>query len=414
MGKSVSPVPRGIRLHRGQFLWLAVNVLLVGATLGVERTVVPLLGRDVYHVGAAVALSFVSSFGITKAFINMGAGRWSDRIGRIPILRLGWLMGVPLVILLLTVHQWWAIILANIFLGANQGLAWTMTITAQLDLVEDSERGLAMGINEAMGYLGVAGATVAAGLLGAGGLLSTRPFDLEAVIVILGGLVSVAWIRETKRRETGSKEERPRVPFRSLFADTTWHNRALSSVTAGGFVNKLVDTTAWGVLPLYFASQHQSLATISLLSGIYGGVWGLSQFGTGLLSDHVGRKPMIVGGLILLGLGLMGMAWWHGVILWGFMAIVMGLGMAMAYPVLNAAVADVAPAQNRGAILGIYRLWRDGGYAVGGVGLGLLMGAIGVRGSLWIMALTVIAVATMIWVRMPETHPRPHGIKRVA
>ena len=281
MGKSASPVPKGIRLHRGQFLWLAVNVLLVGATLGVERTVVPLLGRDVYHVGALVALSFVSSFGITKAFINMGAGRWSDRVGRIPILRLGWLMGIPLVILLLTVHQWWAIIVANIFLGANQGLAWTMTITAQLDLVKDSERGLAMGINEAMGYLGVAGATVAAGLLGTGGFLSTRPFYLEAIIVVLGGLVSVVWIRETGRREAGSKEERPRVPFRSLFADTTWHNRALSSVTAGGFVNKLVDTTAWGILPLYFASQHQSLATISLLSGIYGGVWGFSQFGTG-------------------------------------------------------------------------------------------------------------------------------------
>ncbi len=410
-------VTAGIRNHRGQFIWLALNVLLVGATLGVERTVVPLLGRDVYHVGAAVALSFVSSFGITKALINMGAGRWSDRRGRIPILRWGWLMGIPLVILLLTVRLWWAIIVANVFLGANQGLAWTMTITAQLDLVDSSERGLAMGINEAMGYLGVAGATVAAGFLGIGGHLQTRPFYLEALIVGLGGFMSMAMIRETRGRVTVTVSEDQKthgIPFKRLFADTTWRNKALSSVTAGGFVNKLVDTTAWGVLPLYFASQHQSLATISLLSGIYGGVWGVGQFGTGLLSDYIGRKPLIVGGLLLLGFGLMGIAWGHGVILWVLMAAVMGLGMALAYPVLNAAVADVAPVKDRGAILGIYRLWRDAGYAVGGVGLGLLIAVIGIPGSLWTMALVVWAVAIMIWGRMPETHPCPRRLKSAA
>lgn len=399
----------GIRHHRLPFLWLALNVALVGATLGVERTVVPLLGHNVYHVGSAVALTFITSFGLTKALINMGAGRWSDRIGRRPLLRLGWLMGVPMVALILGVHAWWAIIAANIFLGANQGLAWTMTVNAQLDLVSPTERGVAMGINEGMGYLGVAGATVAAGFLGAHGHLLTRPFWLAAGIVVIGGAMSLGLIRETHAPSSSESAQTPapvRTPMGQIFAETTWHHPALSSMTAGGFVNKLADTTAWGVLPLYFASQHLSLPTISLVSGVYGAVWGAGQFGTGLWSDHVGRKPLIVGGLTLLGLGLGGMAWFHSLASWLGLAALMGAGMAMVYPVLNAAVADVAPAENRGAILGAYRLWRDGGYAVGGLLLGILGATLGARGSIISIAALVVLVGGFIALRMPETHPR--------
>lgn len=398
----------GIRANRAQFLWFALNVALVGATLGVERTVVPLLGRNVYHVGATVALTFITSFGLTKAFINMGAGRWSDRIGRLPVLRMGWLAAIPMVALVLAVHQWWAIVVANIFLGANQGLAWTMTVTAQLDLVNPSERGLAMGINEGMGYLGVAGSTIAAGLLGTGGHLSTRPFILAAALILFGGLMSFGWLRETRGwvQTTSPSLSTPPTPMRHLFSDTTWRHPALSSITAGGFVNKLADTTAWGVLPLYFASHHLTLPTISLLSGIYGAVWGAGQFGTGLWSDHVGRKPLIVVGLTIIGLALIGIAWLRNPWAWGGLAALMGLGMAMVYPVLNAAVADVAPAQHRGAILGVYRLWRDGGYAVGGVLLGVLMASIGMRGSIVLMGILVLAASVLIFARMPETHPR--------
>lgn len=397
----------GIRPNRWQFLWLAFNVALVGATLGVERTVVPLLGRNVYHVGSAVSLTFITSFGLTKALINLGAGRWSDRIGRRPVLRLGWLAAVPMVALLLGVHHWWAIIVANIFLGASQGLAWTMTVTAQLDLVQSSERGLAMGINEGMGYLGVAGATVAAGFLGARGHLLTRPFLLAAALVIVGGLMSLTVIQETHGwvRPVQAAPTPPSTAMGDLFAETTWRNPALSSMTVGGFVNKLADTTAWGVLPLYFASQHVHLLTISLLSGIYGAVWGAGQFGTGLWSDRIGRKPLIVGGLSVLGLGLAGMAWLHGPWAWGALAAIMGAGMAMVYPVLNAAVADVAPAQHRGAILGVYRLWRDGGYAVGGALLGLLMATLGLRGSIGAIGGLVLVVSALIARRMPETQP---------
>lgn len=402
----------GIRPNRWQFLLLAINVALVGATLGVERTVVPLLGRNVYHVGSAVALTFITSFGLTKALINLGAGRWSDHIGRRPVLRLGWLAAVPMVALLLGVHQWWAIIAANIFLGANQGLAWTMTVTAQLDLVQPTERGLAMGINEGMGYLGVAGATVAAGLLGAHGHLTTRPFLLAAALVIVGGLMSLTVIRETHGWVRVAHSAPSPASMRHLFGETTWRNPALSSMTTGGFVNKLADTTAWGVLPLYFASQHMPLLTISLLSGIYGAVWGAGQFGTGLWSDHIGRKPLIVSGLSVLGLGLIGMAVLRGPWAWGALAAVMGVGMSMVYPVLNAAVADVAPAQHRGAILGVYRLWRDGGYAVGGVLLGLLMETLGMRGSIAGIGALVLVTSALIARRMPETHP--HRAKRAS
>lgn len=398
----------GIRPNRAQFVWLAVNVALVGATLGVERTVVPLVGRNVYHVGSAVALTFITAFGLTKALINLGAGRWSDRIGRRPVLRLGWLAAVPMVILLLGVHHWWAIIVANFFLGANQGLAWTMTVTAQLDLVQPGERGLAMGINEGMGYLGVAGATVAAGFLGAHGHLLTRPFLLTGALVVVGGMMSVTVLRETHSPVRGALPVHapPATSLRYLFAETTWRNPALSSMTAGGFVNKLADTAAWGVLPLYFASQHVHLITISLLSGIYGAVWGAGQFGTGLWSDHIGRKPLIVGGLGVLGLALAGMAGLHGPGAWGALAALMGAGMALVYPVLNAAVADVAPAAHRGAILGVYRLWRDGGYAVGGALLGFLMAILGMRGSMVGIGGLVLMVSVVIAWRMPETHPR--------
>ena len=401
-GQAIAPT---LRSNRRQFVWLAINVLLVGATLGVERTVVPLLGHHVSPLGSAVALTFITSFGLTKALLNLGAGRWSDRLGRRPILRLGWIAGIPLVVLLITVHHWWAVIVANVFLGANQGFAWTMTVTAQLDLVEPEKRGLAMGVNEAMGYLGVAGATVAAGLLGTHGHLTTRPFILTAGVVAVGLAMSVVMIRETHpQAEKGPQEPANQTPFVEIFHEATWRHPALSGLTAGGFLNKLVDTAAWGVLPLYLAQQHESLATISLIAGLYGGIWGFAQFGTGLLSDHTGRKPLIIVGLVLLGGGLAAMVSLHGTVAWSLAAGVMGLGMALVYPVLNAAVADVAAPKDRGAILGVYRLWRDGGYAVGGLGIGLLIAAVGMRWSLGTVSGLVLVGALFLGIRLPETH----------
>jgi MFS family permease len=408
MATSDQTVGPTLRANRWPFIWLAINVLLVGATLGVERTVVPLLGHHVYHIGPAVALTFITSFGFTKALINVGAGRWSDRVGRRPILRVGWAAGIPLVVLLITVHHWWAVIVANVFLGANQGFAWTMTVTAQLDLVEPGKRGLAMGVNEAMGYLGVAGATVAAGLLGTHGHLATRPFIFTAGVVVVGLAMSLVVIRET-RPQAGQSPAVPaaQTPFAAIFHDATWRHPALAALTAGGFLNKVVDTAAWGVLPLYLARQHESLATISLIAGLYGGIWGFAQFGTGLLSDYTGRKPLIVVGLVLLGGGLAAMVSLHGTVGWSLAAAVMGLGMALVYPVLNAAVADVATPQDRGAILGVYRLWRDGGYAVGGLGIGLLMAAVGMRWSLGIVSGLVLVGALFLSMRLPETHRKP-------
>lgn len=394
----------GLSKNRAQFLWLSVNVLLVGGMLGTERAVVPLLGRDVYHVAAVLALSFIASFGLAKALVNMGAGRWSDSLGRRPLLIAGWLAAIPVVLLLLFVHAWWAVIVANVLLGANQGLAWTMTVTAQLDLVRPSERGLSMGVNEAMGYIGVALATVAAGLLAAHGHLTTRPFYLAGAIVLVGSIQSVAIIRESRGHVPPAPAAEAVRPFGQIFADTTWRHPALSSLTVGGFTNKLADTVAWGLLPLYFARAHESVGAIALLSGLYAGVWGLGQFGTGLWSDRTGRKPLIVGGLLLLGLGLAAMVLSAGTTAWAAAAATMGLGMALAYPVLNAAVADVALPHERGAVLGVYRLWRDGGYAVGGVGLGLLLAAAGLRASLWVVSLLVLAATAFIAWRLPETH----------
>lgn len=400
----------GIRPNLAPFLWLVVNVLLVGATVGMERTVVPLLGHYVYRIGPTLALSFIATFGLAKAPLNLVAGRLSDRVGRRPLLIVGWALGIPMILLLLLVHAWWAILVANVLLGANQGLTWTMTVTSQLDLVGAGQRGLAMGINEATGYVGVALATVATGAIGAGYGITTAPFVLGAAVIAVGLATILACVPETQpfvhlERSDVADQERPSL--RRIFVDTSFRHPQLSIITWGGFANKLADTVAWGALPLFFAQAGLSLKTISVLSGIYAFSWGVSQYGTGLLSDRVGRKRPVVIGTGLLGAALTLLTEVHGFGPWALLSALAGIGMALLYPNLNAAVADVAKPTERGSVLGVYRLWRDGGYAVGGLGIGALMAAVGVGGAVLSIGLVVLATAFLMYVRMKETHAAP-------
>lgn len=373
---SARPLGLGLRRNLLPFAALSFIVFLVGALLGVERVTVPLIGHQVYHVTQSWALSFIVSFGVTKALVNLGAGRWSDRIGRRRLLIAGWLAAVPMVVLALAVHRWWAVVMGNIFLGANQGLAWTMTVTAQLDLVAPRERGLAMGINEGMGYLGVAAATVLAGRL-ADGHLAVRPFLLAGGILFLGLLLTLWAVPETNPHAqptsapmASSGGERP--PLKAIWLETSWRHPALSAITVGGLVNKLADTVAWGLLPLFLVQRGLPVSQIAWVSGAYGAAWGAGQFFTGPLSDAIGRRLPIAVGFWLLGAGLWALTQVNGYGWWLVVAGVAGLGMALLYPNLNAAVADYAEPASRGAVLGVYRLWRDGGYAIGGICLGVL------------------------------------------
>lgn len=407
----------GIRPNLRQFLWLVLMTIFVGMTVGLERTVVPLLGKNVYHITSLTLIfTFIMAFGVTKAALNLVAGQLSDTVGRRPILIAGWLLGVPMIALLLFVHSWTAIVIANIFLGANQAFAWTMTVTQQLDLAGPRQRGLAMGINEATGYIGVAISTILTGVIAAHYGLSHAPFLYGAVVVLIGLTVSVLVIRETRghvMKET-RRHAAPRAEPESLagfgvgqiFWMTTIANPTLSACSQAGLVNKLADTLVWAVLPMYLAELHIPIVQIGFIGGTYTMVWGFAQFGTGVWSDRVGRKLPVVAGMGLLGIGILLFGMSHTLPLWIASAAVMGLGMALLYPNLNAAVADIAPPQARGGVLGVYRLWRDGGYALGGLLLGVSIHSIGMLNSLYLIGIVALISMTVLLFRMKETHPQ--------
>ncbi len=342
-------------------------------------------GHNIYHVGALLTLSFIASFGLAKAPLNLVAGRWSDRVGRRPVLIAGWMFGIPVVGFLLLVHAWWAVIVANLFLGANQAFAWTMTINAQLDIAGPRQRGMAMGINEATRYIGVAIATWLAVYVARCGGLLRAPVVLEAGVVV-GGLVTSLWfIRDTRDFVlTEARTGVTRSHDRAVREHTAWQSfvfasfgePSLSVSSWAGLTNKLADTVAWGI----------------------------SQFGTGALSDIIGRKRPIVTGFGLLGAGLVGLTLVHGMWGWVPLAVLSGLGMALLYPNLNSTVSDVAPADRRGSILGVYRLWRDGGYFVGGLLIGGLIAIFGTRWAIDIIGIVVLLMTILLAWRLQETH----------
>ncbi|SHL14968.1 MFS transporter [Alicyclobacillus tolerans] len=409
----------GIKPNLYQFLWLVFMTILVGMTVGLERTVVPLLGKNVYHITSiTIIFAFVIAFGITKAVLNLVAGHLSDKLGRRPILIVGWLLGIPMILLLLFVHSWTAVIVANVFLGANQAFAWTMTVTQQLDLAGPKQRGLAMGINEATGYIGVAISTTLTGIIATHYGLLQAPFVYGALVLFFGLGTSLLIIRETrghviKEANVSSlksmevKTEKPaKVGVGRILWTTTIANPTLSACSQAGLVNKLADTLVWAMLPLFLAGLHVSIVNIGLIGGTYTVVWGFAQFGTGILSDIIGRKPPIVTGMALLGLGILAFGLVHSLMGWIITAAVMGLGMALLYPNLNSAVADVAPPEMRGGVLGVYRLWRDGGYAIGGLLLAFTIHLMGMLHSLYLIGVIVLVSMLIVLLRMKETHSR--------
>lgn len=409
----------GIKPNLHQFLWLVFMTILVGMTVGLERTVVPLLGKNVYHITSLTLIfAFIIAFGATKAVLNLVAGQFSDKLGRRPVLIVGWLLGIPMILLLLFVHNWTAVVIANIFLGANQAFAWTMTVTKQLDLAGPKQRGLAMGINEATGYIGVAISTTLTGIIAAHYGLLQAPFVYGALVLLFGLGTSVLIIRETRGHvmkeastiSVKSSEEKAaktaKVSVGRILWTTTISNPTLSACSQAGLVNKLADTLVWAMLPLYLAELHVSIVNIGLIGGTYTVVWGFAQFGTGILSDVIGRKPPIVTGMALLGIGILAFGLGHSVTWWIITAALMGLGMALLYPNLNSAVADVAPPEMRGGVLGVYRLWRDGGYAIGGLLLGFTIHSMGMLHSLYLIGVVVLISMAIVLLRMKETHPR--------
>jgi MFS family permease len=397
----------GLRANLAQFsLLVAVNAL-VGGMLGQERTVLPLLAeREFGLTGYTVALTFIAAFGITKAFTNLAAGTLCDRYGRKPVLVAGWLIGLPVPLLIIWAPSWGWIVAANVLLGVNQGLTWSTTVIMKIDLVGPERRGLAMGLNEAAGYVAVAATALTTGWLAAGYGLRPAPFLLGVAYAALGLGLSALTVRETQAHVdlegAGHAEQAPRRTAH-VFAETSFREPTLSAASQAGMVNNLNDGLAWGLFPILFASHGLSVGQIGVLAALYPAVWGFGQLVTGALSDRVGRKWLIAGGMWLqaLALGLFAMA--NSFAPWASAALLLGAGTAMVYPTLLAAVGDVAHPAWRARSVGVYRLWRDGGFAVGALLSGLLADAYGVPVTIWAVAALTGASGVVVAVRMYET-----------
>jgi len=353
----------------------------------------------------SAVLSFVLAFGVTKALTNLAAGALADRLGRKPVLVAGWLVGLPVPLLLIWAPDWAWVLVANVLLGINQGLAWSSTVIMKIDLVGPARRGLAMGLNEAAGYGAVAATALATGFIAAQAGLRPAPFLLGVAIAGLGLGASVLFVRETRGHVGIEASTALDLPWRTVFLRTSFRDRSLSAASQAGLVNNLNDGMAWGLLPLFYAAHGLALGEIGVLAATYPAVWGVSQIGTGALSDRIGRKGLIVTGMLLQAgaIGLIAAATTFGV--WLLAACLLGLGTAMVYPTLLAAVADVAGPSWRGAAVGVYRLWRDLGFAVGAVVAGVLADRAGMPFAIAAIGALTAASGLAVMVRMSETRP---------
>jgi MFS family permease len=400
----------GLSANWRQF-WLLVLVnAFVGAMVGLERTVLPLLAEREFGLASkSAALSFIATFGAVKAITNLFAGQLGDRFGRKRVLVAGWLFGLPVPLLVIWAPSWSWIVFANVLLGINQGLTWSTTVIMKIDLVGPRQRGLAMGLNEFAGYLAVALSAYATGLIADQFGLRPEPFYLGIGLVAAGLALSQLAVRDTMAHVRREGAEHGRAPdasgMRELLLRTTWKDPALFSVSQAGLVNNLNDGLAWGLFPIFFGVAGLSLHEIALLAAAYPAVWGIVQLWTGALSDRWGRKSLIVGGMLLQSVALVGTALVRGFMPWLGAAVLLGIGTAMVYPTLLAAVADVAHPTWRGSAVGVYRLWRDSGYVIGAIAAGVLADAFG-------MAVAIVAIGgltafsgVLALARMPETAP---------
>jgi len=408
----------GLRENLAQFVLLVAVNALVGGMLGQERTVLPLLARRTFHLDAyTAALTFILAFGLAKAATNYLAGTWSDRFGRKPVLVTGWLVAAPVPLLLMWAPAWGWVVVANVLLGVSQGLTWSTTVIMKIDLVGPARRGLAMGLNEAAGYGAVAVTALATGYLAATYGLRPEPFYLGIAYAALGLGLSTLAVRETRghaRLEAGAHAARADgrhdhlhagLTDRQVFAQTSFREPALSAASQAGLVNNLNDGLAWGLFPVLFAGAGLSVTRIGVLAALYPAVWGLGQLVTGAWSDRVGRKRLIVGGMLVQAAALALVASADSFGAWAVAAVLLGAGTALVYPTLLAAVGDVAHPAWRARAVGVYRLWRDGGFAVGALLAGLLADAFGVRAAVWVVAGLTAASGLVVAARMYETLP---------
>lgn len=404
----------GIRANLAQFSLLVVVNAFVGAMVGMERSILPAIAEREFHLAARAAIfSFILVFGVVKAVTNYVAGRLSDAYGRKVVLVAGWLVAAPVPWMLMWAPSWSWILAANVLLGVSQGLTWSTTVIMKIDIAGPARRGFAMGLNEFAGYFAVAGSALATGYVASRFGLRPQPFYLGVGFVAAGLLLSVLAVRETRHHV--HHEANLGVPLpagsaltqRAIFARVSILDPNLSSVSQVGLVNNLNDGMAWGLFPLFFAAAGLSLARIGVLAAVYPGVWGLGQLFTGALSDRIGRKKLIVGGMWTQAFGIAVTALSSGFNGFALGGVLLGLGTAMVYPTLLAAIGDVAHPTWRASAVGVYRLWRDLGYALGALLAGIVADALGLAAAIWLVAALTFVSGLVAAVRMKETLRSP-------
>jgi MFS family permease len=414
-----APVRLGLRANAGQFALLVGLNALVGAMVGLERSVLPLVGKHDFGLRSTSAiLAFVVAFGAAKAVTNLAAGGLAERVGRKRLLVLGWLVALPVPLLIGLAPSWWFIVAANLLLGVNQGLAWSMTVVMKIDLAGPRRRGLALGLNEAAGYLGVAATAFVTGVLAASYAPLTVVWVGAALIVLAGLSISVFAVRDTGPQV--ALEQRAHGADRSVhatlggaFAQASLRDPILRACSQAGLVNNLNDALAWGLAPLYLAAHGASVREIAVVAAAYPVVWGAGQLATGWLSDHTGRKPLITAGMIVqagaLGLLVAGDGAFAPSLA---AALLLGVGTAMVYPTLIAAVSDASQPRDRARVVGVYRFWRDFGFVLGALIAGIGADATSAQTAILIVALLTgasgLLVAVTSW--QPRTALRPAAV----
>ena len=397
----------GLRPNWKQFALLVAVNAFVGAMVGLERAILPVLGDQEFGVASRAALlSFIASFGATKAITNLAAGVLADRVGRKRLLIAGWLIGLPVSVLIILAPSWEWVVAANLFLGVNQGLCWSMTVIMKVDLVGPARRGLALGINEFAGYVAVGLSAFAGSEIAEATALRPQPFVFGGAVAILGLGLSL-FTKDSAGHVRAEAMNRPSEAVPSMgeiFMRSTWRDRALSTASQAGLVNNLNDGVAWGLLPLLFLASGRDLQQVGVLAGVYPMVWGLAQLGTGALSDVIGRRWLVVSGMLLqaAALGLVATSPGFAVALVGMVGL--GLGTALVYPTLLAVVSDVARPEWRATATGIYRFWRDAGYVIGALIAGIVADRLGPNWAVGVVAALTFASGLVVFSRLPETH----------
>ena len=396
----------GLKENWKQFTLLVIVNAFVGGMVGLERTILPQIAEEKFDlVAKTVILSFIIVFGITKAITNFFAGAFADKVGRKNLLVIGWIVAIPIPYLLIYANSWSWIIFANFLLGINQGLTWSSTVVTKIDLVGEKSRGLAMGLNESAGYLAVGAVAFLTGWIASNYGLIPYPFYIGIVLSVLGLLFSIFFIKDTKHH-VAKESQKSKIPLlKNVFWDTTWKNNNLGSISQAGLVNNLNDGMIWGLFPILLATLNFDLKQIGIIVSVYPTVWGIGQLVTGKLADVLPKKLMLFWGMLLQGIALFLMTnattYFHFIIL----SIILGLGTATVYPTFLAGIADYTNPVQRAKSIGVFRLWRDLGYAIGAILTGIVADAFGIISSVKLIAVITLISAFVIFFRMDKSIP---------